>query len=301
MNTNNSRKRFAIIFLLLAFLIGIPLTVYVAQQQQSTQSKAATIPETTVVFTFNGQQYRLSDVRVIAEEYNDPSVVDNLTLRASMEALEERLILDKAAQDLGIVIDSAKVNELVAQDYSENDAKYIVLEDMVTLKAVRSREAISTGFWNPPVDELDSLTTIEREDAVNQLRDGRLALDEAQAALSAGTSLVEIANSILTKYPTLSPAWSVNGYIVGPMDQAERNESAGEVIVDFGDSGFDKETRDALFAMNVGEIRKVANTPDNRGGTVLKLIAKGSDTGETSYEVWLGKQKTLLVRELGVL
>lgn len=286
----------AIILLLGVALIGIPLTVYLGQRQQETRSRAAVTPEDGVVVVIDGIEYTKAQVRKIAEEYNDPSVVDTQSLNVALQILEERKILDKAQKDLGIQVDSSKLNTLVQAGFSQEDARYEVLKDQVILKVVRSRRAISIRFWNPPSSSLSSLTAEERTAAANELRDGTAALGEAETRLRAGEDIFEIADSLLVKYPSLVPVLGVNGYILSGMDELEKLEAKLPPTYEIGDSNLDKETLDTLFAMQVNEVSSVINTEANRGGTVFKLLTIGNNNGLGSYEIWLSGQIASLVK-----
>lgn len=300
-NNEYSLKKVAFFLLLLIALFAIPLTVYLVQRQQEIRTRATQVPEDTVVMVIDGQQYTKADVRKIAEEQNDPSTVDSEALKVALGTLEERKILDKATSELGIQIDSAQVQKLTEDDYSDLEARYEVLKNQVILAAVKSRQALSIEFWNPPADSLNSLSAAEKTAAANELRDGIPALAEAENRLKTGEEILDVGDSLIVKYPSLKPVLAINGNILDSLVDSEREEARRPRIYEFGDSNLDKETLDALFAMNVDEIRSITNTKDNRGGTVFRLASKGNDSGEPSYESWLEKQKSSLVRQVSSL
>ncbi len=301
MNNELSLKKVGVLLLLITAVIGIPLTVYLAQRQQQTQSKASVVSEETVVAVIDGQQITKADVRRVAEEQNDPTVVDSQALKNALQTIEERKILDKAAKDLGIEVDSARVDELVAQEFSDLDARYEVLRDQVILKVVKSREALSVEFWNPPTTSLSSLTADEKATAAKELADGIPALTQAETKMKAGDSVLDIGDALLTKYPKLAPVLAVNGYILTSLSEAERAAAARPQVYEFGDSALDQTTLNALFAMNLDELKTITNTEANRGGSVFKLISKGKDDGAKSYDSWLSAQKKSLVVNLNLL
>ncbi len=301
MNNEYPLKKVAFFILFLIALFAIPLTVYLVQRQQETRSRATQVSEDSVAVVIDGQQYTKADVRKIAEEQNDPTVVDSQALKDALGVLEERKILDKAAADLGIQIDSAKVEAFKRDDYSENEAHYEVLKNQVILSAVKSRETLSIEFWNPPASGLADLTAQEKSDAGKQLSDGVPALIEAENRLKAGEDIINIGNSLLTKYPSLKDVLAVNGNILDSLSSDEKLVAQQPVVYEFGDSSLDETTLNALFAMNVDEVKRVTNTESNKGGTVLKLVSKGKEDGAKSYQDWLDQQKSSLVRDLNVL
>ena len=300
MNNEYPLKKVAFFILFFIVLIAIPLTVYLAQRQQSTQSKATVVPESVVVVVIDGGQITKAEVRKVAEENYSPETVDSQALKDALEILTERKILDKAAKDLGLKVDQDKAENLLEQEFSNQDARYEALIDQVILKAVKSRGAISIAFWNPPANSLSSLTAEERTAVAKQLTDGNAALIEAENRINAGEDVFEIGDALLTKYPSLKEVFAVNGYILSTLDSS--GEIASEPrIYEFGDSGLDQATLDALFAMDVDGVKSITNTETNQGGVVFKLVSKGEDSGPSTYDKWLTAQKSLLVRDLGVL
>ena len=283
-------------------MLAIPLTVYITQKQQEVRSRAAEVPDTTVVAVFNGEQITKGQVRDVAEEQNDPSSVDGQALKDALVVLAERKILDLTAEDLGIDVYSDRVNILVENEgFSEEEARYEVLRDQIILAKVKSREALSVEFWNPPQSSLDSLTAEEKENARKELSDGIPALASAETRLKAGENVLDIGQSLLTTYPSLKPVLAVHGYILSMLDENEKETTALPQIYEFGDSSLDQTILNALFSMEIGEVKSITNTSSNRGGTVFRLVSKGTDSGELSYEDWLDKQKGDLFSDLGVL
>ncbi len=297
-----TRKRLFLIGSFIVVMFAIPLTVYITQKQQEVRSRAAEVPDTTVVAVFNGEQITKGQVRDVAEEQNDPSSVDAQALKDALIVLAERKILDLTAEDLGIGAYSDRVNILVENEgFSEEEARYEVLRDQIILAKVKSREATSVEFWNPPQSSLDSLTAEEKENARKELSDGIPALNSAVTKINAGTDVIDVGKSILVSYPSLKPVLAVNGYILDSLDEAGKIPASLPQIYEFGDSSLDQTILNALFSMGIGEVKSITNTSSNRGGTVFRLVSKGTDSGELSYEDWLDKQKSDLFSDLGVL
>lgn len=297
-----TRKKLFLIGSFVVVLIAIPLTVYITQKQQETRSQASEVLESRVVAIINGEQITKAEVRKVAEEQNAPSAVDAQALKDGLSTLEERKILEIAAEELGIGPSQELVIERAAQDgVSEIQARYEVLREIVILAKVKSRQALSIEFWNPPQSSRDSLTAEEKENADNELSDGIPALAEAETGIRSGENIMDIGQSLITRYPSLAPVLGVNGYILSELEETEKEKASMPQIYEFGDSSLDRITLSALFAMEVGEVKSVTNTSSNRGGTVFKLVSKGNEGGELSYEDWLDKQKRALVEDLGVL
>lgn len=297
-----TRKKLFLIGSFIVVMLAIPLTVYLSQRQQDTQSRASEVPDTTVVAIFNnGEQITKGQVRQVAEEQNDPSVVDAQALKDGLQTLIERKILDLTADDLGIEPDPDQISNLVADGFSEEDARYEVLRDQIIIAKVKSREALSVEFWNPPANALEFLTAVEKENARQELADGIPALVSAETKMNAGTEVIDVGGSLLTTYPSLKPVLAVNGYILSSLNGTEKEFAAFPQTYQFGDSSLDQATLNALFAMNINEIKKITNTQSNRGGTVFKLVSKGNDSGAVTYDDWLEEQTSDLVDDLGIL
>ena len=301
MNTGYSLKKVSLFILLALALIGIPLTVYIAQRQQETRTGAQVVSEDSVVVIIDGQEYTKADGRKIAEEYSDPSTVSAGGLSVALDILIERKILDKAEKDLSIQIDQASVNNFIQAGFSETDARYETLREQVILKAVKSRRAESLRFWNPPETTLNSLTSEEKTAAEAQLSDGIPALTEAESRMRQGEDIFTIGDSLLVKYPTLVPVLGVNGYILSGMDQFDRAEAKIPPIYEFGDSNLDNDTLDKLFSLNAGEAGLITETDGNRGGSVFKLIEIGNPQGLVSYDTWFSQQEVSLVKVINPL
>jgi len=281
-------------------LFAIPITVYIAQRQQNTQSNASVVSEDTVVAVINGKQITKAQVRAVAEESNKPADVTPEILKSTLSIIEEREILDNAVNTLGIQVDSSWVGELIAEGYSENDAKYQVLKNQTILKAVKSRSAVTIQFWNTPEAGLASLTTSEKQAAEKQLSDGTGALAEAETGLVRGDNPLEIGDALIAKYESLKPVLAVNGVIVDGLSNSERDAASHPQIYQLGDSGLDQETKNALFGMAVNDVKTVSDTPTNRGGIVFKVISV-NDSGASTYDEWYAQQKSSLVQNLNLL
>ncbi len=300
MNSEFTLKKVAVFLLLGLALFAIPITVYVAQRQQDTRTRANVVSDDTVVAVVNGKQITKAQVRAVAEETNRPEDVTSDHLKSALLVIEEREILDNAVNTLGIELDSSWVSELTAEGYSENEAKYQVLKNQVVLKAVKSRAALTVQFWNTPEAGLANLTDAEKDTTRKQLSDGTAALSEAETALVRGDDPLEIGDSLIAKYESLKPVLAVNGVIVDGLSTSERDAASHPQVYQFGDSGLDQETQDALFGMQVNDVEIVADTSTNRGGIAFKVISV-NDTGASTYDEWYAQQKSSLVQNLNLL
>lgn len=300
MNSDFTLKKVAVFLLLGLVLFAIPLTVYLAQRQQNTKSRANVVSEDTVVALINGKQITKAQVREVAEESNHPEDVTSDILKNALLVIEEREILDNAKNKLGIEIDSSWVDELIDEGYTEEEAKYQVLKNQVILKAVKSRSALTIQFWNTPEAGFANLTNAEKELARKQLSDGNAALSEAETAFVRGDDPLEIGESLIEKYESLDPVLAVNGVLISGLSNSERDAVSHPQIYQFGDSGLDQETQSALFKMKEKEVGIVSNTATNRGGIVFKVVT-ANDTGANTYDQWYTQQKSSLVQNLNLL
>ncbi len=300
MNSEFTLKKVAVFLLLGVALFAIPITVYLAQREQDTRSNANVIPEDTVVAVINGKQITKAQVRVVAEESNEPGDVTSEVLKNALLVIEEREILDNAVNTLGIELDQAWVDELVAEGYSQNEARYQVLKNQVKLKAVKSRSALTVQFWNTPEAGLANLTEAERDTSKKQLSDGIAALNEAETGFVGGDDPLEIGDALISKYESLKPVLAVNGVILNGLSVSERDAAGHPQIYEFGDSGLDQETQVELFKLAINDVDVVTDTTTNRGGIVFKVIT-ANDTGASTYDQWYTQQKASLVQDLTLL
>lgn len=283
-------------------VLAIPITVYTALHQQKSVTKAADVPDTTVVAVINGQQITKAQVRQVAEEDNDPSAVDQDALQNALDILEERKILDHAAAQDGITVDQARVDRYTQQGLSDTQAHYEALREQVTLKEVNSREVLSISFWNPPASGIGALDVSDQAVVATELTTGIPALATAETRMKANENVMDIAGVILASSPELAPVLSVNGFIYSTLtDDDSKAVASYPQIYEFGDSPLDDQTRDAIFAQDQGAVVKVSDTDANRGGSVFKIETKGNVSGASSYDQWLTSQKTSLVQSVGSL
>lgn len=304
MDSEFSRKKLLVFGTLLLIVVAIPVTLYTAVNQQNkntTQSQAADSSEDTVIVAINGAQIKKSDIRKVAEEQNDPTSVDQQALVNALDTLTERKILDKAATDLGITPEPARVSKYEEEGLTETEAKYEALREQVILRNVNSVELETIGFWNPPSVGVSALSAEEQEDASTQLASGIPALNEIESRMNDGDSVLEIADDLIGTNPELAPVLAVNGYIVEPLDETDRIFAARPIIEQYGDTAFDTQTRDAAFNTAKNSIKKISNTSENRGGMVIRVINKGNLNGSSSYEAWLTEQKASSVQPVNSL
>lgn len=302
MDSEFSKKKLIVVGVILLLLVAIPATVYVALQQQDTRSQASDEPDSTVVAVINGEQITKGDVREVAEENNDPTMVNDVALKAALETLEERKILDDAKNSLGITVDPGRVERYEAEGFSPTQANYEALKQQVILRVVNSREALSIGFWNEPISGVTEQTVEEQDNSADELALGVPALDQAQTDLYAGENIDVIADEILTKSPDLRPVLAVNGFIYYPLDNEDKVLASYPKIYEFGDSILDDQTRDILFSIPaVGGVAKAVNTEANRGGRVFKLVNRGDPNGAGTYAAWYAQQRQNLVQNLNIL
>ncbi len=285
MNNEFTLKRIAVFVLLVVAIIGIPLTVYLAQRQQEIRSQAAAVPENTVIVTINGQDFTKADIRNVANEQYESSAVDDQALKDALDVLIERTILGIEAQRLGV----------------EADSDYEVLQEKITLAATKSRKVLSLGFWSPKPSDQGNLDASEKEIAGTLTSQGRAALSEIETRLKAEEDILAITNSIRTKYPSLADYIALNGYRLTDLSEAEKVLTAEPYSVEFGDSNMDTTVLNGLFALNKGQVKKFQATETNDGGSVFKVIEKGNDSGPTTYSQWLSERRSALVTPRGSL
>lgn len=280
---------------------AIPVTLYYALQEQDTRTSASEISEDTVIMVIDGQKVTKAQIRDVAEEHYDPTAIDQQALLDAKEILEERKILDIAASNYGITPDQDRIDRFKLEDLSDTQAKYEALRQQVILKTVNSIEALSIGFWNPPLSGINSLTAQEQAAARTQLAVGIPVLTQIENRMKAGEDALEIADDILADNQELEPVLAVNGYIFAPLTDADRAISSYPLIYEWGDNSLDSQTRNFLFTLAQNAVGKSQNTPTNRGGSVFRVITRGNQNGSSTYGAWLTEQKASLVQDVSSL
>lgn len=274
-----TRKRLFLFASFIVVLLAIPLTVYLSQRQQESRSRAAVVPESTVIVTIDGEDFTKANIREVANEQYQASAVDDQALKDALDILIERKILDVESKKLGV----------------EAGSDYEVLREKITLAATKSRKVLSLGFWSPTPSDQGNLDASEKQLAGTLTTQGRVALSEIESRLNAGEDILAITNSIRTKYPSLADYIALNGYRLTDLSEAEKKLLAGPDIVEFGDSNMDGTVLDGLFSLSQGQVKKFQATETNDGGSVFKVLERGNDSGPSTYDAWLSERKNALV------
>lgn len=293
-----TRRNLFILLSILVVLIAVPLTLYLSQRQQETRSHAST--PNPVVATVAGNQITQSDVLKIALEDSDQTSInaDPENLATAKDTAIERAILDSVSQDEGITADQSEIDQVVSdEDISSTEAKYEVLRNKIITEKVRYAKALSIGYWEPTVDQKANYSDSDWATVQQQEADGAKAMDSAARSLASSDDAVGITSDLIKTYPSLSGVLAMNGLIFSKMDPSDQVDSATPALYEYGDSNFDPETRDKVFATTnkVGDIIPVSNTSANGGGTVFKITEIGAGT-EDSYDSWLAKEKASIVK-----
>jgi len=245
------------LFLGAVFLVAIavPVTVYLVQQQQDTRTRASVDPEFQVIVNINDEDITKADIRKVAEENYDPTLVDNTALSDALEIIKERKILDGFADENNVVVKTFEIeNKTINDDLSEINAYYDVLKDKIIESKVKSRKYNSLGCWSATDKCRQSLTDEEVATADKELAVGIPALSEIETRLKNGDAPLVIGLSVIDQNPDLIPVLAVNGYILSKI-QSEHEELAKIPIFDeFGDSGLDPEILEKLYSSRVGDV-----------------------------------------------
>ncbi len=272
-------------------LIAVPLTIFLSQQKQENRSHAS--QEDPVEFTVGGHQYHLSDVKQVALEQYDAGEINQNAIDTAKKILMERVLLDGAADELSLSVDQSDIDQVASDEgISGTEAKYEVLRNEVIAAKVRYVKALSIGFWEPTSDQQGDYTADEWSGVQHQITDGGHALDSVENDIADNGDVGGMAAHLISTYPSLSEVLAMNGYIYSLVDDADKSDLAQPAIYEYGDSNFDAETRDAVFASSneVGKIVRVGATSSSGGGTVFKITEIRQGT-EDSYDSWLLKKR----------
>lgn len=298
-----SRRKLFVLLSILVVLIAIPLTVYLSQRQQESQSHASQASDSEVIATINGENITRGQIRNVAREQYDDSAINQQALSEALSTLEERKILDIEATNKSITADSARIQSLVdSEGLTRDQAKYEVLKEKVTLQDVKNWQVYVIGFWVPPSDQRAALTKEEASSVAAQLSQGVSALSEAEKDFSTQDDAVSIARNLISKYPALRLTLGVNGYILAQAGQASDLSDLTRPRVYTHDlSGVGQPFYDTLYSMSQpGGVKKVLSDKDS-GGNVIKLIQANTDASFNTYEDWLASKEKSLVTSVTAL
>ena len=112
-------------------------------------------------------------------------------------------------------------------------------------------------------------------------------IDEAEIELKTGKTALEIANALVSKYPSLSAILAVNGYLVKDAGQDPSGDYTDAVVYPYQSSNRGQPLFDVLYSMTApGEVKKSIPT-DQSGGNVIKLIQANPNAPFDNYDAWL--------------
>jgi hypothetical protein len=302
-NTEFSLKKVVVFLLLGVALLAIPITVYVAQRQQNTQSNASVVSDTTVIAMVNGQQITKFNVKKVAQEQYEKGAVDSQALNDSLKAIIERRLLDSESTSRGITINPSDIQvRMDDEGLTNTQAKYDLLREKVAQVVAKNWQVYVIGFWVPPSDQQANMTADEKTTAAKQLTDGLKALDEAETLMSGDKSALEIAQSLIKKYPSLEPVLGVNGYFVAQAEKAnELSQLENPRTYYYQSASVGQPLFDAIYSLNTaGEVKKALSDKDS-GGNVVKLINSNTNASFNTYEEWLANKKQSSVQILSSL
>lgn len=291
----SSNRILSIIFLLF-LLAAIPLTIGLLKQRQNlTQHAAPVLAPDTVIVKVGNQSILKGDIDANAINVYGSAEVDKASQTDILNSLIESDILEQtAATENAAPFQEVVVQRAQEEGIDESEAREEMIKENIILKDVKSAQAISIGFWSPT--NTSALSADEKAKAEQQLSDGKLALPEIQSALEAGTeNPLQIAESIIQKYPSLSPVLAVNGFIVSSLTDQEKTTAGDPSIIEFGDANLDPSVLSGLFQMNEGDIKTFLATETNNGGFVFKLVSKNVNSSYETYDDWLSNAINTLV------
>jgi hypothetical protein len=293
-----SKKAMAILVGLF-IVVALPLTVFVSQRQQNTQTGAfqALTPD-TIVAIFNGTNIYERDIEQVAAEQYDPNSIDREVLKDSFDILIERKILDFEKTQKNIEVSQDEIDQKANQDgISQVQAQYKVLQDKITKLETKNWQAYTIGFWIPPTDEQSILTSKEKQTSKTQLSDGLKALDDIQALMQTDQAPLDIAREEIVKYPSLGSVLAVNDYLLsGVKDGGDLTNYQNANIYAYDQSKVGNPFFDTLYAMRTpNQVQKVIKEKSG-GGDVIKLLDVNPDAQFNNYDAWLKSEKQSLVR-----
>lgn len=290
-------KKIAALALIILFIVALPITIFVSQQQQNTQSGAAvSLTPETVIAVLNGQNILEKDVENVALEQYDTNSIDTQALQDALDILIERKILDYEKNQKSITVTQDEINKKQADGVNEKQASYEVLKDKVTIANTKNWQAFSIGFWLPPNDELSDLTGDEKTTRKKQLEEGLKSLDDAKDQLQAKKYPLDIARNLVNKYPPLEAIMGVNGWLIKDLNSsANFSDFTSPRIYTYEKSNSGQPFFDTLYSMkNAGQIKKAISDKES-GGSIIKLIKANPGAKYDTYEDWLSARKTTLV------
>lgn len=292
-NLLHSKKGLLSLIVLILLALGIPIGMYLSQQQQDVRQHAA--ENASLVATVDDTSVTTQEVKdATNEQYNAKAITQN-ELNAAAEHIVEFKLLASEARKRNITISEAELSERATslgagaseQKSVRSQARVELLQEKLSKVLTKTRNVQSVGFWLPPDNYGGELTQQEKQTLSEQkaLKDKVLA--EIQQKIQGNEDPLTIAREIVTTYPLFSKIVAVNGYILDktPDTSALSGPKLYVYESDFKSNPFLSE----IFSLKAGDI-KLITTDANDGGVVVKI------TGETngqyaSFEDWLAQNK----------
>lgn len=263
----------------------------------------------------SGQKIYRGDVVKLAKEQYAGSNFDKKILENFFNLLVERKILDIEAPKLGIIVTDSEINTSINQMQQstinstsssqtanlksskslENTIRYNLLKDKITAQVVKSIEVYTLGYWLIPIDQTPVMTEAKKQEIAIVRIEGKKALEEGLVMIKNGSSFVDTAKALYSKYPSLQSRLAINDYYFNSFKNDENNYflNTPKVYI-LNDYQKDKSLLSVLTNLKPGETT-LYWPEDGSGGTIFKAISI-SDGSYDSYDLWLSAKKKEMVK-----
>lgn len=268
-------KKFILIFFLILLFISF-ITLY--------KLKITNFPflnKNSLVATVAGEKIYLNNLQELAEKQYAKGAINNKVLKLTLDNLIEEKILELEAKKL-------KLSE------PKN-----LLKSKVTTGNLDSREAYVVSFWVPSDDYLKTQALPKNQiDQTLKLRaDIKKAVDELEEKVKNKQTMLDAAQVVYQKYPTLQSRLSFNGYILEKIKDQQVLSTpilSSPKLYTYADKKSNPAFFDFLFSLKKDEIKKFIQ-PDGSGGSVVQVVSVHTGANK-DYAGWLEEKKKELVK-----
>lgn len=289
-------RRTLLIIVIILLALAVPLTLYLVSQQQDIRQRASA-PEATLA-TFDGQPITEQEVRTFADQTYSTAPADLAELKASLNELIERKLLDKIVQEENIQISDQEITEQLATEglsdlandpIIRENARISVIKRKIELRFTKTREAYTVGFWlTPPSYGGVTLNQEQQNLLAQQKANTPNALAEILTGMQNGDEPLALAKQIVAKYPSLATVMSVNGFI---MQTTENQQLLTQpLLYSFQQGRANLAFFRTLFTLSVNQIALVEDPETSAGGVVIKVVG-ATDGPFDNYSAWFADQK----------
>lgn len=278
---------------IILLIIGIPVGVYLTQQNQDIQQHASV--DASVVATVDNSPITEQDLKTKANEQYNAKAITQTTLQDTLENTLTEKLIESEAKKQHIVLTDDEVTQRAeqlggsasAQASIVAQARTALLQEKLSKVLTKTREVESVGFWLPPDNYGAPLTATEKQTIAAQKTQKNAVLTDIQQKFNANEEALTIAEEIQKKYPLFASLIAVNGYVLEKTP--DHTVLTQPKLYTYQDDFKTNTFLSQIFTMTNGQVKTVI-TDANAGGVVVK-ITNSTNGKYASFDDWLAKNK----------